>query len=247
MVDANRITRTRPASNEPLCCADEVVAAANVRVIRNRVSILNDISLQVRAGETAAILGPNGAGKSTLLKCFAGAIRPDHGNLRWFNGSSAYGLNVRRKIGFAGHEHGLYGELTALENVVFAARMYGIASPRRCVASALTAASLAHLANKRVAVLSQGLRQRIAILRSTIHNPSLILLDEPFASLDGQGRAWLDSLFESWRRSGQTVCFVCHDAAHSRALADRVVTLECGRVVDIEETHVRSSVSRWSA
>lgn len=216
-------------------------------VVRNRVAILNDISLQIRVGEAVAILGPNGAGKSTLLKCFAGAVRPDRGELCWFGNSSASSPKVRRKIGFSGHEHGLYGELTTLENLVFAARMYGLENPAKHVESALAAASLIHLSNKRVALLSQGLRQRVAIVRSTIHNPPLVLLDEPFASLDRQGRAWLDSLFATWRQSGQAVCFASHDAVHSRELADRLVTLDCGRIVDVEDTRAWSPVSRRSA
>ncbi len=248
MVDANLITHTRlREGNEPRCRADEAISAAGLRVVRNRVSILSDITLKVRAGETVAILGPNGAGKSTLLKCFAGAIRPDRGELCWFGDSSICSSGVRRKIGLAGHEPGLYGELTLAENLLFAARMYGIGNPEKHVEGLLAAASLAHLCDKRVALLSQGLRQRATIVRSTVHAPPLILLDEPFASLDSHGRAWLESLFESWRRSGRTVCFVSHDAAHSRAHADRLVTLDCGRIVDVEEMHQRPPLARRSA
>lgn len=247
MVEA-QMTLMRPReSSEPHCRADEVIAAANVCVVRNRVVILNDVSLQIRTGEAIALLGPNGAGKSTLLKCMAGAIRPDRGGIRWFGDSSTCSAKVRRTIGFVGHEHGLYSELTVRENLVFAAGMFGAERPAKHVASALAEASLAHLADKRVALLSQGLRQRVAIIRSTIHKPSLILLDEPAASLDSQGRAWLDSIFAAWRRSRQTVCFVSHDAGHSRTIADRVVTLDHGRVVAIEEIHHSSPVIRRSA
>lgn len=226
---------------------DEAVRAADLRVVRNRVAILHDVSLNIRVGETVAVVGPNGAGKSTLLKCFTGAICPDRGELCWFGESPTCSSEVRRKVGFAGHEHGLYGELSTLENLVFAARMFGIDDPQKYSDDALAAASLAHLSKTRVALLSQGLRQRVAIIRSTIHAPLLILLDEPFASLDSQGRDWLDSLFEMWRRSGQAVCFVSHDPDHSRELADRVITLDRGRLVDVEEKHACIPVTRRSA
>jgi ABC-type multidrug transport system ATPase subunit len=248
MADMHSTAFTRPHEvNELPRRASDAIAAARVCVVRNRLSILDDVSIKAYTGETVAILGPNGAGKSTLLKCFTSAIRPDSGELRWFDGSSRYGLDIRRKIGFSGHEPGLYGELTVSENLVFAARMFGVERSRKCAESALVAASLSHISNKRVALLSQGLRQRVAILRSTIHDPLLILLDEPFASLDEQGRAWLESLFESWHKTGRTVCFVSHDVVHSRSLADRVVMLDRGRIVNIEETHSWPAVSRRSA
>lgn len=224
-----------------------MVTAVNMHVVRNRVPILNDISLTIVAGETIALLGPNGAGKSTLLKCFAGAIRPARGSLRWFHDSSACHPAIRRRIGFSGHEHGLYGELTTLENLIFAARMQRLEQPTKLAEGALTAAALAHLSGKRVALLSQGLRQRVALVRSTIHDPPLILLDEPFASLDGAGRAWLNSLFDLWRHSGRSVCFASHDAPHSREFADRVVSLDRGRIAGVEYMQPRPCLAQRSA
>lgn len=246
--------QTIPTNREPVCasnesthCSDIVVAAAGVWVVRNRVPVLSDVSLNILAGETIAILGPNGAGKSTLLKCLAGVIRPDRGEFRWFDRLPQCNSSIRRQIGFLGHEHGLYGELTARENLVFAGRMYGVKQPSEQADSALEAASLTQVANKRVVQLSHGLRQRVAVVRAAIHNPRLVLLDEPCASLDVQGRAWLDTRFDEWRHAGTSVCFVSHDFNHSNALADRVVTLEGGRIVNVETAKRRHTLSQRSA
>lgn len=223
------------------------MAATGVCVVRHRVPVLDDVSLRIFAGETIAVLGPNGAGKSTLLKCLAGAMRPDGGELLWFNRLQQSCSSIRRPIGFLGHEHGLYWELTARENLVFAGRMYGVEQPLEHAERSLKAASLVHIANKRVAQLSQGLRQRVAIIRAAVHDPRLVLLDEPFASLDAQGGAWLDALFDEWRHAGKAVCFVSHDVHHSNALADRIVTLEAGRIVNVATSARRLTLSQRSA
>jgi heme ABC exporter ATP-binding subunit CcmA len=214
-----------------------VVEAIRLTIVRNRVPVLCELNLSVTVGEMVALNGPNGAGKSTLLKCLAGALRPDRGEIRWFGNSARHSRADRRRLGFAGHESGLYAELTALENLVFAGRMYGMERPRQRAIELLSVAGLEPSTNRLAGQLSQGLRQRLAIARAVVHEPQLILLDEPSASLDAQGRDWLERMFDEWRRVGRTVCFASHDLRDSRELADRIVSLDAGRIVADAQTH----------
>ena len=210
------------------------VEAAGLTVVYGRVPVLRGIDLEIAAGESIAVMGPNGAGKSTLLNCLAGAVRPAAGRIRWFGEASARCNFVRRQIGFLGQEMGLYTELTPVENLLFAGRMYGVANVHNRVANLLADGSLRPQAHRPVGQLSQGMRQRVAILRALVHEPRLLVLDEPSANLDTQGREWLERLLGRWRSAGRTICFASHDAAQSRTLADRIVHLNAGRIVAIE-------------
>lgn len=223
------------------------INTAKLTVVRNRVAILQSIDLNIAAGEVIGIIGPNGAGKSTLLKCLAGLVRIDNGHIEWFSTARNCSPAVRCRIGYAGHEHGLYLELTALENLIFAARMFGLSDAARTARFALQSAGLSSVADKAVAQLSQGMRQRVSIVRTILHDPQLVLLDEPFASLDDHGHTWLESLFATWQELGTTICFVSHDINLSRRLADQLIYVESGSITDVELVTRHSRVSLWSA
>jgi heme ABC exporter ATP-binding subunit CcmA len=216
-------------------------------VFRRHLPVLYDINLVIQHGETLAIMGPNGAGKSTLLKCLGGFMRLNRGEIRWSGDSNARSPEVRRQIGYVGHECMSYGELTALENVTFAGRMHGVDRPRDHAMKLLNDSGLGCAAHRRAGDLSQGMRRRLAIARALVHNPVLILLDEPFSSIDTEGQRWLDGLFRQWRDKGRTVCFACHDVCQSRRLADRILWLDCGRVAAIEPSESDSATARRSA
>jgi ABC-type multidrug transport system ATPase subunit len=192
-------------------------------------------------------MGPNGAGKSTLLKSLAGALRPHSGQICWDGATVAGSLTARRRTGFAGHDVGLYRELTVIENLRFASRMHGMADVDARVRQLLEEASLEWASKMIVGKLSQGICRRVSILRAVVHEPQLILLDEPFASLDHIGRAWLERLFGRWRRSRRIVCFASHDDAQSRRLADRIVWLERGRIKSQESLFTERLAQRRSA
>jgi heme ABC exporter ATP-binding subunit CcmA len=216
-------------------------------VFRRHLPVLYDINLVIHHGETVAIMGPNGAGKSTLLKCLGGFMRLNRGEIRWSGDSNARSPEVRRQIGYVGHECMSYGELTALENVTFAGRMHGVDRPRDHAMKLLNDSGLGCAAHRRAGDLSQGMRRRLAIARALVHNPVLILLDEPFSSIDTEGQRWLDGLFRQWRDKGRTVCFAYHDVCQSRRLADRILWLDCGRVAAIEPSESDSATARRSA
>jgi ABC-type multidrug transport system ATPase subunit len=154
---------------------------------------------------------------------------------------------VRCAIGFVGHELGLYRELTAAENLAFTARMYGIDRPTKKANELLTDAGLVWVADRAVGKLSQGICRRIAIARCLVHEPQIILLDEPFASLDTEGRQWLHRLFAQWREVGRTVCFVSHDQHQSRELADLIISLQRGRLAEHESDVTNSALALRSA
>jgi heme ABC exporter ATP-binding subunit CcmA len=213
-----------------------MIKVTHLTVYRDRTPVLNDISFAIRPSEIVAVEGANGAGKTTLLKCLAGAVRPDHGIVTWFGKTARCSPEVRRHIGLAGYECGLYAELTALENLVFAARMHGITNAVECAAESLAAANLSNITDRPVRHLSQGMRQRLAIIRAALHKPQLVLLDEPFSNLDAQGQSWLQQLVLQWRRRGAAVCYVSHDCELNAELANRIISLDAGRIITIRTT-----------
>jgi ABC-type multidrug transport system ATPase subunit len=224
-----------------------VVEVVGLVVVYGRTPVLRGVDAVIVEGEAIAVMGPNGAGKSTLLKCLVGAVRPRAGRVRWFGGAITRTACVSRQIGFVGQDFGLYAELTAVENLMFAGRMHGVANVHARAAALLADGEMDVHAHCLTGHLSQGMRQRLAIARALIHDPPLIVLDEPSSHLDVAGRQWLERLFERWRRTGRTVCFAGHDVDQNRRLADRVMRLEAGRVAVIERAAAPSAPWRQSA
>jgi heme ABC exporter ATP-binding subunit CcmA len=242
-----RTLATTSAASQLPCANGHAVEAIGLNAVYGRVPVLRNVDLAIAEGESVAVMGPNGAGKSTLLKCLVGAVRPAAGCVRWFGESITRRYQVRRQIGFVGPECGLYAELTALENLLFAGRMYGVTGIHDRAKALLAEAGLELHSDRLAGQLSQGMRQRLAIARALVHEPRLIVLDEPSSALDVASRRWLERLIERLRREGQTVCFATHDAALSRNLADRILRLDAGRLVAIERGDDLPVHSRRSA
>lgn len=196
-------------------------------------AVLDGLDLEIAAGETAALVGANGAGKTTLLACLASVLRPDSGEVRWFGWPVGRDLALHRSIGVVAHESGLYSHLTLRENLVFAARMSGVGNASRRAERWLKLIGLASHAEALPSRLSRGMRQRMAVARSLIHDPPILLLDEPFTSLDTAGSEWLIALLGDLRDRGRTICFVTHEQEKARQLADRVLELREGRIRDV--------------
>jgi ABC-2 type transport system ATP-binding protein len=184
---------------------------------------LGPLDLELMAGERLAVLGGNGAGKTTLLRLLATAARPAGGHLELF-GLEVTGQRerLRARLGYVGHQLGLYPDLTALENLEFFARLYGLG--REAAWGALEMVGLGELARRRLERLSRGQQQRLALARSVLHGPELLVLDEPDASLDAEGRELLGRLFE-----GRSVVMATHDLALARRLCSRALLLHAGR------------------
>jgi ABC-2 type transport system ATP-binding protein len=199
------------------------VRAAGLVQRFGRVVALGPLALELAAGDRLAVLGGNGAGKSTLLRMLATAARPAAGRLELLGLDAATQRErLRARIGYLGHQAGLYPALTVLENLEFFATLHGLGG--REAEAALAALRLAPLARRRAEALSRGQQQRLALARAVMHRPELLVLDEPDASLDAEGRDLLGDLFE-----GRTVVMATHDTVLARELCQRAMLLKGGR------------------
>lgn len=199
--------------------------------------VLRGIDLAMNEGERVALLGANGAGKTTLLRILAGLTRPGSGQI------TIDGLDliqqtreIRCKVGFVAHQPYIYDDLTALENLLFFARMYAVASPQTRAASVLERVGLGKKARERASALSRGQLQRLALARALLHEPHLLLFDEPDTGLDQDGRELLSELLREHHARGGTILFTTHDLEAAIAHSDRVVMLGNGRVAYQQET-----------
>ena len=195
--------------------------------------ILKNADITIAPGECVAIIGDNGAGKTTLLRSLAGILRPTSGTIQWFGQTDAGSPSVRSMFGYVGHEPQVYPYLTVYENLLFAARMHGLARPKRCVQDVLSAMGIGPRANDLAAKVSRGMRQRLDIARAVVHAPRILLLDEPLNSLDQDGRDRLVHLFGAFRQQDQTVCFTTHNGPSIGQLADRVLHVNAGSVLAV--------------
>jgi heme ABC exporter ATP-binding subunit CcmA len=206
-------------------------------VTRNfgRRRALNRVSFRCDAGEVVALLGPNGAGKSTLLSIAATLIQPSSGQVLYgTQTSAAAGAALRGRIGLLGHDLYLYPELTAAENLLFFGRLYNVPSVETRVAEALERADLAHRRDDAVSGYSRGMRQRLALERTLLHDPRLVLLDEPFTGLDDAATAALSRRLEGLKEKGAIVLVTTHDLETIEGIIDRAVMLQNGRLVTID-------------
>jgi len=207
--------------------------------------VLDNIDLQVAAGESIVLTGANGAGKTTLLRAMAALVRPSSGEVLWFGEKTSGQHERRRLVGMVAHENRLYPQLTLRENLVFAARMCDVAHPRDRAESLLETVGLLPHGDRMPPLLSKGMRQRLSLARALIHNPPILLLDEPFEGLDADADYRLNGLLQELRQQHRTLCFVLHDEAKTRRLADRVLHLCQGRLRQVAAG--RPAVADWPA
>jgi heme ABC exporter ATP-binding subunit CcmA len=207
-------------------------------VMRGNRVVLRNVNFALAAGEVVALVGSNGAGKTTLLHCLAGALRPTHGEVLWQGHDCRKSLSARKRIGFVGHESGLYPALSAWENLLFAGRMWGIDSPEKRAADLLAMVGLQDHAERMAAQLSRGMRQRLAIARAVFHDPVVVLLDEPFTSLDDSGREWLTAFLRQLRERDRAVLLATHEATDGGELFDRVVCLRAHGLQEIRPSRL---------
>jgi heme ABC exporter ATP-binding subunit CcmA len=190
--------------------------------------VLNNLHLEIAAGESVAIVGTNGSGKTTLLRCLAGLVHISGGEVRWFGLPAADKPASRRLVGMVAHDGFLYPHLTARENLIFAARMYAVPNPGQRADDLIKSTGLDLYTFRQTRKLSRGMRQRFSILRALVHNPKILILDEPFAALDTAGTEWLGALLENLRGSGCTLSYTTHDLMLAHAHANRVLELRYG-------------------
>jgi heme ABC exporter ATP-binding subunit CcmA len=223
--------RMAGAHKLPTVETPSAVVVAGLRKSFDPRPVLREVSFTLAAGRCLALLGPNGAGKTTLLRILATLAKPSEGR------ATVLGLDVareasqvRRVVGFVGHAPMLYDELTVRENLRFFARMYGLRDGAERAEALLARVGMRARANERVRQLSRGQLQRVALARGILHDPALLLLDEPDTGLDEEATALLAALVAERGTQGQTTILTTHQLARGLALADEALVLVGGRV-----------------
>jgi heme exporter protein A len=197
---------------------------------------LTRVSFRCGEGETLALLGPNGAGKSTLLSIAGTLLAPSSGAVRYGDqGASRVTGSLRARIGLLGHDLYLYPELSAAENLRFFGSMYDVPRLERRIDSALERAGLADRRDDPVLGYSRGMRQRLAVERALLHEPRLVLLDEPFTGLDDAATVTLQQRLSGLREQGCIVILTTHDLETIEPIASRAVMLRNGRLVTLQQ------------
>lgn len=194
--------------------------------------VLHEITFGIAPGRYVALLGANGAGKSTLLKILSTLTGPTSGQLKLFGQPLTRDLaSVRARIGLIGHQSMLYHDLSALENLEFFGRLYGVKNVAQRAMHLLETLGLAHRAHDCVKTFSRGMTQRVAIARALMHNPDLLLADEPFAGLDAPSVAAVEEVLAALHGAGKTIILANHDIGQSLRLAEQAIVLRRGRKV----------------
>jgi heme exporter protein A len=215
---------TQQSPPEPATTPSPAVAGSALRRDFDERPVLRDVSFRLEAGATLAVLGPNGSGKTTLLRILATLLRPTAGEVRVLGAElPREAWLVRGRIGFLGHDALLYRDLTLREALTFHARLHRIDGASTRIADLLAAVRLDRAAGELVRNLSAGMLQRAAACRALLHDPELLLLDEPFDHLDPAARELVSELVAP--AAGRTRVLVSHDVEPALAAADRVLAL----------------------
>jgi ABC-type multidrug transport system ATPase subunit len=209
----------------------DALACHHVRKSYGRTTALSDVDLIVPRGEYLVLMGDNGAGKTTLLRLAAGLAVADRGTIT-VNGVRVPAASPlwRAGVGFVSHETSLYADLTVRENLLVSARLFGLDRPAVRVAAAASWLNIERTLDRPVRTLSRGTRQRVALTRALVHEPDLLLLDEPFTGMDAASTALLADLLHGLNRAGRTVVAALHDLTPAAAGPTRMAVLVNGRV-----------------
>ena len=190
---------------------------------------LRNVNLQAEPGACLALIGRNGAGKTTLLRTIAGFSRPGKGNISIF-GNSPRETTARRKMGYIGHGISVYDELSALENLTLYGKLYALPNPKKSAIEWLERTGLERVKNGLVREFSRGMRQRLAVARAFLHEPQVLLLDEPFTALDDRAIAVLQQVLREALKEGKTIVMSTHQLREALELATHVALLNRGQV-----------------
>jgi heme exporter protein A len=195
--------------------------------------ILRGVDLSIKKGETVAILGPNGAGKSTLLKVLATLIKPTSGSILVNNMDLKKNhIEIKKIMGYLPHSSLLYDHYTPLENIVFFGNIYGVKNVEQRANALVKDVGLSFFLNEPVKNFSRGMIQRIAIARAIVHEPQILLLDEPHTGLDQGAITILNNVILSMKAKGTTTLMVTHDFKQAAEICDRIIIVKNGKIVD---------------
>ncbi len=214
---------------------EELIQATELEKSFGEIKAVDGLSFEIKAGETFGLLGPNGAGKSTTIAMLIGLIRPDRGSVS-VAGADPVSEKTRQQIGVAPQALSLYEELTATENLRFFAKLYGLrgALLAERVKWALDFSGLADRARHRVSTFSGGMKRRLNIAVALVHDPRILLLDEPTAGVDPQSRNHIFDSIEVLSAAGLTILYTTHYMEEAERLCDRVAIVDKGRLMAID-------------
>jgi ABC-type multidrug transport system ATPase subunit len=193
-----------------------------------RFAALRGVTAEFDSGRFHAILGDNGAGKTTLLRALAGLANPTQGEISIFGKTPK---DACRDVGYMAHPSLLYDEMSGMENLRYFARLYGIAGDGRCE-EVIRAVGLDPTLTRGVGQYSQGMRQRMSLARAILHDPRILLLDEPFSNVDVHSAREMVGLLKGMRDAGKTIFVVTHQAQLLERVADEFVWMQAGQIVD---------------
>jgi ABC-type multidrug transport system ATPase subunit len=205
-----------------------IITVTNVINQFGRFAALRGVTAEFEAGRLHAILGDNGAGKTTLLRALAGLASPTRGEVSVLGRSPQVAC---REIGYMAHPSLLYDEMSGMENLRYFARLYDIVGDSRCE-QAIRAVGLDPGLARPVGQYSQGMRQRMSLARAILHDPKIVLLDEPFSNVDAHSAREMIDLLKSMRDAGKTIFVVTHQASLLEGVADEFVWMQAGKIVD---------------
>jgi ABC-2 type transport system ATP-binding protein len=211
-----------------------VLAAERLRKSYGALAAVSDVGFEVEAGEIVGLLGPNGAGKSTTVGMIAGLLKPDAGEVR-INGAALRGDTdpAKRAIGLVPQDLALFEELSARENLRFFASLYGMSGAARdaAIASGLDFVGLRERAADKVKTFSGGMKRRLNLAAGLLHDPQLVLLDEPTVGIDPQSRNAIFDNLEALRARGKALVYTTHYMEEAERLCDRIVIVDHGKVI----------------
>jgi ABC-type multidrug transport system ATPase subunit len=222
-----------PSSQTTQTEAAAAVSLDNIVKFFGRFVALRHVSAQFAAGRLYVILGDNGAGKSTLLRIMTGLLKPSSGAVRLLGQDPE---EVTQRFGYMGHAPLLYDELTGVENLHYFAGLYGIADGEK-VRAAIRTVGLDPNLDRRVGNYSQGMRQRMSLARSVIHDPEILFLDEPFSNVDIKSAHDMAALLGRMRDAGRTLFVVTHQPAVLEPVADEYIVMEAGEIIGRRTEH----------
>ena len=205
-----------------------VVTVSNLIKQFGRFAALRGVTAEFSGGKLYAILGDNGAGKTTLLRTLAGLSHPTSGQVTILGAKKFH--DVCREVGYMAHPSLLYDEMSGMENLEYFARLYGITDDGRC-AEVIRTVGLDPDLRRPLGQYSQGMRQRMSLARALLHDPKILLLDEPFSNVDIHSAAAMVRLLARTRDKGKTVLIVTHQALLLEGIADEFVWMQAGNIV----------------